>query len=98
MYFLKREVQYCFAFLPKKQNRKSSSLHAVLMPNTFRIRGSNQEYVNALSELKNSGAEILHEHLWKNNLHSFYVHDPDKHLVEIIEQGLWEDNARPISG
>ncbi|MBO9681347.1 MAG: hypothetical protein J7502_01525, partial [Flavisolibacter sp.] len=56
----------------------------------FAFEVSKQEYVDALSQIKESGIEILHEQVWKNGLRSFYFHDPDHHLVEIIEQGLWE--------
>jgi catechol 2,3-dioxygenase-like lactoylglutathione lyase family enzyme len=56
----------------------------------FAFEVSKEEYQHALSQVKNSGIEIVHEHLWKNGIWSFYFHDPDNHLVEIIEQGLWE--------
>lgn len=56
----------------------------------FALEVSREEYPSALLQIKSSGIDILHEHSWKNNLHSFYFHDPDGHLVEIIEQGLWE--------
>jgi catechol 2,3-dioxygenase-like lactoylglutathione lyase family enzyme len=56
----------------------------------FAFEVSKEEYTSALTQIKNSGIEILHEHLWKNAIHSFYFHDPDNNVVEIIEQGLWE--------
>jgi catechol 2,3-dioxygenase-like lactoylglutathione lyase family enzyme len=56
----------------------------------FAFEVSKEEYPHALARIKNSDIEILHEHFWKNGLRSFYFHDPDRHLVEIIEQGLWE--------
>ena len=56
----------------------------------FAFEVNKEDYSSALLEIKNSDVKILHEHLWKNNLHSFYFHDPDGHLVEIIEQGIWE--------
>jgi catechol 2,3-dioxygenase-like lactoylglutathione lyase family enzyme len=56
----------------------------------FAFEVSKEEYNNALLEVRNSGIEILHEHQWKNHLRSFFFHDPDYNVVEIIEQGLWE--------
>jgi catechol 2,3-dioxygenase-like lactoylglutathione lyase family enzyme len=56
----------------------------------FAFEISKEEYPSALQQIKDSGIEILHQHSWRNNLQSFYFHDPDGHLVEIIEQGLWE--------
>jgi catechol 2,3-dioxygenase-like lactoylglutathione lyase family enzyme len=49
-----------------------------------------EEYDAALQKIKEAGIPILHEHVWKDKLRSFYFHDPDQNLVEIIEEGLWE--------
>ena len=65
-------------------------LHGAYGTIHFAFEVGKEEYPNALTQIKNSGIEILHEHLWKKDLRSFYFHDPDGHLVEIIEQGLWE--------
>jgi catechol 2,3-dioxygenase-like lactoylglutathione lyase family enzyme len=56
----------------------------------FAFEVSKEEYQAALLQIKASGINILHEHSWKNDIHSFYFHDPDENLVEIIEQGLWD--------
>lgn len=56
----------------------------------FALGVSREEYPHALSEVKNAGIEIVHQHKWKNGLRSFYFYDPDGNVVEIIEQGLWE--------
>ncbi len=48
------------------------------------------DYQSALKEVKDAGIKILHEHEWKRGLHSFYFHDPDKHVVEIIQDGVWD--------
>ena len=47
-------------------------------------------YDDTLQMIKSKEIVILHEHTWKNGLRSFYFHDPDKNLVEVIEEGLWE--------
>ncbi len=48
-----------------------------------------KEYEAALQQVKDAGITILHKHVWKNGQCSFYFHDPDKNLVEVIEEGLW---------
>jgi catechol 2,3-dioxygenase-like lactoylglutathione lyase family enzyme len=48
------------------------------------------DYEDAFLHIKNAGIHILHQHLWKKGIRSFYFHDPDFNLVEIIEHGLWE--------
>lgn len=55
----------------------------------FAFEVTKEDYQNCLDTLKLKVITVLHEHLWKNNLRSFYFQDPDGHLVEIIEEGLW---------
>ena len=47
-------------------------------------------YDATLLKIKTTGINILHEQTWKMGLRSFYFHDPDGHLLEIIEEGIWE--------
>jgi catechol 2,3-dioxygenase-like lactoylglutathione lyase family enzyme len=56
----------------------------------FAFEVEKEEYSKAVQKIKKAGILIIHEHTWKGGLRSFYFHDPDKHLVEIIEEGLWE--------
>ena len=37
-----------------------------------------------------AGIEIEHDHTWPGGFRSFYFRDPDQHLVEILEDGMWE--------
>ncbi len=48
------------------------------------------DYESALKHVKSCGIKVLYEQLWKNNLKSFYFSDPDKNLLEIIQEGLWD--------
>ncbi len=56
----------------------------------FAFEVARNEYQAALQQVQDAGIMILHQHTWKGGRHSFYFHDPDKNLVEVIEQGLWE--------
>ena len=56
----------------------------------FAFEVSSSDYPATLQQVKDSGITILHEHGWKGTLRSFYFHDPDGNLVEVIEEGLWE--------
>ncbi|HTM90942.1 MAG TPA: VOC family protein [Flavisolibacter sp.] len=89
--FLKAGASVLLCFLAEKTKQEEQlPPHGAQGQIHFAFEVSKEEYANALSQIKKSGIEILHEHLWKNGLRSFYFHDPDNHLVEIIEQGLWE--------
>jgi catechol 2,3-dioxygenase-like lactoylglutathione lyase family enzyme len=57
----------------------------------FAFEVSKEEYPAAMQQVKDAGITILHEHTWRNSLHSFYFHDPDGNLLEVIEEGLWEN-------
>ena len=56
----------------------------------FAFEVAKNEYASALAELKRHNITILHEHAWKEDLRSFYFHDPDGNLIEVIEEGLWD--------
>ena len=47
------------------------------------------EYQATLDFIRSKGITILKEQKWKNGFHSFYFNDPDGHLVEVVERGLW---------
>ena len=82
-------VLLCF-IASETEKEKELPPHGAYGTIHFAFEINKEDYSSALLNLKNSGIEILHEHIWKNHLRSFYFHDPDEHLVEIIEQGLWE--------
>ena len=55
----------------------------------FAFEVSKEDYSSTLNEISSKGIDLLHEQEWKNNIRSFYFHDPDKNLVEVVEEGLW---------
>jgi catechol 2,3-dioxygenase-like lactoylglutathione lyase family enzyme len=56
----------------------------------FALEVDPKDYVEAKLEILQKGISIEHEQEWAHNLHSFYFRDPDNHLVEIIQSGIWE--------
>ena len=56
------------------------------------FEAATEAYNESLALITNAGIEVLHQHVWPNKRRSFYFHDPDKNLLEIIEEGLWEEN------
>lgn len=59
----------------------------------FAFEVTREEYPAALRKIREAAIIVLHEHTWPNGLRSFYFHDPDENLVEIIEEGLWEERG-----
>ena len=56
----------------------------------FAFEVEKKEYDATLSKIKTMDINVLHEETWKAGLRSFYFHDPDGHLLEIIEEGIWD--------
>jgi catechol 2,3-dioxygenase-like lactoylglutathione lyase family enzyme len=83
-------VLLCFI---AEQTKKENDLppHGAQGRIHFAFEVERDQYAAALEKLKQSGIEILHEHQWPAGLHSFYFHDPDKNVVEIIEEGIWDE-------
>ena len=48
------------------------------------------DYAACLLELDLAGVAILHRQVWPNGRRSAYFHDPDGHLLELVEPGLWD--------
>ena len=40
--------------------------------------------------IERANIPIIQEQTWKNGVRSFYFRDPDGHLLEICEPGIWE--------
>lgn len=48
------------------------------------------EYGDWKERVRSEGIEITYEHKWSEEQYSFYFHDPDGHVLEIIMVGLWD--------
>ncbi|MDN5201582.1 VOC family protein [Fulvivirgaceae bacterium BMA10] len=48
------------------------------------------EYKKWENKILKLGISIIHEQSWKHGLKSFYFHDPEGHLLEIVPQGIWD--------
>jgi len=82
-------VLLCFV-ADKTRQEKELPPHGASGSIHFAFEVKREEYDDALQKIKDAGIAILHEHVWKDKLRSFYFHDPDQNLVEVIEEGLWE--------
>ena len=81
-------VLLCF-IAEKTLKEKELPRHGAQGSIHFAFEVEKQEYDAALLKIKSMHIGILHEQTWKTGLRSFYFYDPDGHLLEIIEEGLW---------
>lgn len=63
----------------------------------FALEVEREAYEEAKREIASKKVNILHEHEWREGLRSFYFHDPDGNLVEVIAKGVWEKYNSPPS-
>lgn len=84
-----RSVLLCFV-AEKTLQEKELPPHGASGIIHFAFQVNKEDYDAALAQVRSAGIPILHEHFWKQGIRSFYFHDPDQHLVEIVEAGLWD--------
>lgn len=49
-----------------------------------------EDYLSCKDKIVKTGIKIIQEQQWRKGLKSFYFRDPDGHLLEIIQEGIWE--------
>jgi catechol 2,3-dioxygenase-like lactoylglutathione lyase family enzyme len=48
-----------------------------------------ENYVKTRKDLEDKGIAIEHEESWPGGFQSFYFRDPDEHLLEVVQTGMW---------
>jgi catechol 2,3-dioxygenase-like lactoylglutathione lyase family enzyme len=77
-------------------NAEATKLDKVLPPhfgsgqNHLAFEVNREEYEEWKKKMTIEDIKIIHEQEWKGGLQSFYFHDPDGHLLEIVQEGMWE--------
>lgn len=49
-----------------------------------------EKYRQVKEDIRSEGIEIEYEQKWTEDIESFYFRDPDRHLLEIVPEGMWE--------
>ncbi|GHB82925.1 VOC family protein [Persicitalea jodogahamensis] len=48
------------------------------------------QYENYLREIQEQGINVYHHETWARGTKSFYFDDPDGHVLEVLEPGVWD--------
>lgn len=90
--FFKAGTSVLLCFIAEKTSQPGQELpaHGAHGCIHFALEVKPEDYAAAKKEILGKGIIIAHEQQWKNNQHSFYFRDPDGHLVEIIQAGIWD--------
>lgn len=84
-----RSLLLCF-ITEKAKNTHGLPSHGAEGCIHFALEVEPDQYTEAKIEVLKQGISIEHEQEWAHGLLSFYFRDPDGHLVEIIQSGIWE--------
>lgn len=90
--FFKAGNSILLCFLPDATNNGSGNLPAHSAKGSIHVAFEilKEDYYSCKDKIKKAGIEIIQEQDWKSGLKSFYFRDPDGHLLEIIQEGIWE--------
>ena len=83
-------VLLCFIADKTENNSIKLPSHGAKGSIHFAFEVNRDEYESAKQEIMQKGILIEHEQEWNNKLFSFYFRDPDGHLLEIAQQGIWD--------
>jgi catechol 2,3-dioxygenase-like lactoylglutathione lyase family enzyme len=56
----------------------------------FAFEVMKEDYDAWKEKISGAGIAIEHEEEWRDGLKSFYFRDPDGHLAEILQPGIWD--------
>jgi len=79
-------------FFNPEVTKKEKTLppHYAIGPQHVAFQVDQHEYEEWKNKLRREGVKIIHEQFWKEDLYSFYFHDPTGNVLEIVPPGIWE--------
>ena len=89
--FFRAGTSVLLCFLPDASRRETElPPHFASGPAHLAFEVSVMEYENWKSKVSSAGIDIIHEQLWADKFLSFYFLDPDGHVLEIVQEGMWD--------
>ncbi|MGI9543750.1 MAG: VOC family protein [Cyclobacteriaceae bacterium] len=71
--------------------------HYAIGPQHIAFEVPKEAYTAWKEKITLAGVKIIHEQSWNDQLQSFYFHDPDGNLLEIIPEGMWDSRDTKIA-
>jgi catechol 2,3-dioxygenase-like lactoylglutathione lyase family enzyme len=89
--FFRCGTSVLLCFDPEKtKNEQSLPPHFAEGKQHIAFEVKQEDYEETLRKLKEQGIIITHVQKWKEDRESFYFEDPFGHVLEIIQDGIWE--------
>jgi catechol 2,3-dioxygenase-like lactoylglutathione lyase family enzyme len=89
--FLRAGSSVLLCFDPEKTKTDTSlPPHFAYGPMHLAFEVEVQEYESWKIKIHEKNIPIIKEQVWKPGIQSFYFHDPDGHVLEIVPKGMWD--------
>lgn len=89
--FFRAGTSVLLCFKPEASRQKSElPIHFANGPAHLAFEVEITEYDDWKQKVSSAGIKIIHEQTWREKFLSFYFHDPDGHLLEIVQVGMWD--------
>lgn len=56
----------------------------------FAFEVSATDYERQKKEIESKGIKIIDRLIWKNGRESFYFNDPERNILEVVPEGIWD--------
>jgi len=87
--FFRAGTSVLLCFIPET-TRRETQLPPHFSKGPAHLAFEVEEYEDWKEKVALAGIDIIHEESWEDGFLSFYFHDPDGHLLEIVQQGMWD--------
>lgn len=89
--FFRAGTSVLLCFIPESSREKASPPpHFAYGKQHIAFEVKSADYLLWKKKIVENEIEVIQEQTWKKGLKSFYFHDPEGHLLEIIPEGMWE--------
>lgn len=89
--FFRAGTSVLLCFIPEASSRETElPPHWANGPAHLAFEVPGSEYHNWQKRITEAGIEVIHEQSWGDRYGSFYFHDPDGHVLEIVQPGMWD--------
>lgn len=90
--FFRVGTSVLLCFIPEStQNEKLLPTHYAKGQIHLAFEVPKKNYESMKSKILSLNIAIEHEQRWQSHYRSFYFRDPDNHLLEIVQEGMWNN-------
>lgn len=88
--FFRAGTSVLLCFLPEASKAKQSPPpHYAHGKQHLAFEAPDDHYEALLRAVQERGIKVYHHEKWPNHKRSFYFDDPDGHVLEVVERGVW---------